>query len=158
MPHLSKLALSAVIATALAVPVFAGSHAGGPPPAVKARQSHMQLYLHNLIPMVQMIRGSADYDAERASAHAGNIAALSKLNQSSYWAPGTDSDAVAESNALPAIWENIPDVIAKANAMSEAAVALSASAGGGIDALRAGFTPLNNACNACHEDYQKPQE
>ncbi|MEL6799268.1 MAG: cytochrome c [Pseudomonadota bacterium] len=152
------LTTTLILCTALgAGAAFADSHNANP--AVKARQAHMQLYLHNLIPMIQMIRGTAEYDAEAATARASNIAALTQLDQSTYWVPGTDSDALpGQSKALPALWDNIPDAIAKGQAVAEAAANLAATAGDGPDALRAGFGPLNTACNACHEDYQLVEE
>ena len=126
------------------------------PPAVKARQAHMQLYAHNLGILGGMARGNADYDAAAATAAASNLAALASLNQASYWAPGTDSDTIMETRALPAIWENIPDVLEKAAALQTATVALAAAAGDGLDAVRANLGPVGQACGACHESYQMP--
>lgn len=124
------------------------------PPAVKARQAHMSLYAHNIGILGGMARGNIDYDAAAASAAASNLAALAALDQSTYWPPGTDSDTLMESRALPAIWENLPDVIEKAGALRGATEALAATAGDGLDAVRAGLGPVGQACGACHESYQ----
>lgn len=153
---LSRIAVAAVAGgTLLATAVFAAGHGGNP--AVKARQAHMQVYAFNLTILGNMARGNTEYDAEAASAAASNLAALTAIDQSAYWEPGTDSDSVAESNALPALWDNIPDVIEKANTTSAAAAALAVTAGDGLDALRAGIGPLGAACGDCHESYQKPE-
>ena len=89
-----------VVATASLA--FAGSHGGNP--AVKARQSHMQLYQHNVAILFGMVKGSIEYDADAASAAANNLATLSSsINQRSYWTPGTSNAELGdETNALPA--------------------------------------------------------
>ena len=152
--RLGALGLAGVVA---ATAVYAGSHASVPP-AVKARKAHMQLYAHNLGVLGAMAKGEAEYDADAAGAAASNIAALSKLSQNTYWAAGTSSDDVEGSRALPAIWENIPDVIEKAQALTAAADGAAAEAGNGLEALQASMGPLGKACGGCHEDYQKPKE
>lgn len=154
--HISmKLATGGLAAALLASAAFAGGHGGNP--AVKARQAHMQLFAHNLGALGAMARGNAEYDATAATAAASNLAALARLDQSSYWVEGTDSEALPdESRALPALWDNIPDAIAKTAAVAAAADALAATAGDGLDAVRAGLGPVGAACGACHEAYQKP--
>ncbi|MEM1067189.1 MAG: cytochrome c [Pseudomonadota bacterium] len=140
---------------ALAVAGAALAQSGsGLDPAVKARQAHMQLYAHNLGILGGMARGNAEYSAEAAAAAAANLAALSQLDQMSYWAPGTDSDTVEGSKTLPALWENIPDAVAKGEALATAAVALSETAGTGLEAVQAGLGPVGRACGSCHEAYQ----
>ena len=152
----TKILAGALGAALVATAVYAGGHGGNP--AVKARKAHMQLYGHNIGILSGMARGEAEYNAEAAAAAASNIAALSMLNQMTYWAPGTDSDALPdESRALPALWENIPDAVAKGEALAAAAAALAGTAGNGIDELRAGIGPVGQACGACHEAYQKPR-
>lgn len=153
------LAIAAITATAtLALPALSGSHGGDLPASVKARKAHMQLNGHNIGVVVRMARGDTEYDADAATAAASNLAALAQLDQRTYWEPGTDSESLEASRALPAIWENMPDVMAKADALAEATTALAASAGDGLDALRVGLGPVGEACSACHDDYQKPNE
>lgn len=149
-----SLTVSLVLCGAIAAgTAFAGGHTGNP--AVKARKAHMQLYGHNLGILGGMARGNAEYNAEAASAAASNLAALAQLDQSTYWAPGTDSDALpGESRALPALWENIPDAIEKGQALATAAMALSETAGDGLEAVQAGLGPVGRVCGQCHEAYQ----
>lgn len=151
----SALILAGVLTAGAAI---AASHSNDLPPAVKARKAHMQLYAHNMGILGGMARGNADYDADAASAAASNIAALSNLNQSTYWAPGTDSETVDGSRALPALWENIPDAVAKGEALAAAAATLASTAGDGLEAMQAGVGGVGKACGACHEAYQKPRE
>ncbi len=155
-PITTKACIALVSVALVASAAWAGGHGGNP--AVKARKAHMQLYAHNLGILGGMARGNADYDAEAASAAANNLAALTALNQMSYWAPGTDSDALPdESRALPALWENIPDAISKGEALAVAAAALAETAGDGLEAVQAGLGPVGQVCGACHEAYQKPR-
>jgi cytochrome c556 len=125
-------------------------------PAIAARQAHMDLYAFNLGLVGGMARGNIDYDADAATAAAANIAALSRLDQSRYWPEGTSTLDSSETRALPELWDNIPDVIVKAQALSAAADAFAGQAGGGLDALRAGLGPVGQACGACHESYRQP--
>ena len=120
------LAIAAVASVALA-----GSHGGDVPASVKTRKAHMALYSHNLGILFKMVKGETEYDAESAKAAAQNLVALSSLNQSGYWEPGTDSDSVEASRALPALWENIPDAIEKGKELNMAAMALADTAGCG---------------------------
>ena len=126
-------------------------------PAVEARKAHMDLYAFNLGLLGGMARGNIDYDADAASAAASNLATLTKLDQSRYWEPGTDSDTLVETRALPAIWENMADVGAKSAAMREAALAMQAAAGTDLASLQAAMGALGGACGDCHKAYRTPQ-
>ncbi len=153
--------ISRIVAAGLTVAVvtgaaFAASHldpivAAG----ITARQSHMKLYQHNIAVLGAMAQGNIDYDADAAAAAAGNLAALSTLNQSTYWPLGSDSASVEGTRALPAIWENGDDVMAKAAALAEAAAALNAVAGNGLAEMQAALGPVGQACGACHQTYRK---
>ena len=77
-------------------------------------------------------------------------------NQMAMWPGGSDNANDPNTRALPAIWENFPDVGAKAGALVEAATAMEAAAGEGLDALRGAMGPLGGACAACHESYRAP--
>ncbi|MBT8408805.1 MAG: cytochrome c [Alphaproteobacteria bacterium] len=140
-------------AAVIAGAAFADSHAANP--AVKARQSHMQLYSFNLGILGTMAKGETEYDAEAASAAATNLATLAQLNQSAYWPQGTDNASMEGTRALPAIWNDFPDILTKSKAMVDAAVALEASAGDGLEALQAGIGPVGGACGGCHKPYRQ---
>lgn len=152
----TTLAVGTLLLTSVA---FAGGHNLTPEQqAMKARKSHMGLYAFNLGILGAMAKGESEYDADAASAAANNLVALSGLNQAAYWLPGTDSDSLEGSRALPAIWENIPDVMEKSVAVSAAAQQLAAAADSGdAAALGPAIGGLGKACNACHESYQQPR-
>ncbi len=150
-----KLALGSVAIVVAATTVYAASHAGPHAGAITARKSHMQLYQHNLIILGGMARGNVDYDADAAKAAASNIAALTRMSQAGYWPQGSDAGSVEGTRAMPALWENFPDVMAKAGAVAEAAAQLEATAGDGVEAIQAGVGQLGGACTACHKAYRQ---
>lgn len=125
--------------------------------AHETRAHHMQLYAFNLGPLVGMARGDVVFDAEVAAAHAGNIAGLASLDQRGYWVEGSDSESLADSRALPAVWENMDDVMAKTASLAERAAAAEQAAAGGQEAFVAAFGAVGQACGACHEIYRAPE-
>lgn len=132
---------------------FAGGHGGNP--AVKARKAHMQLYSHNLGILGGMAKGEIEYDASQAEAAASNLAALSTLNQRSYWTPGTSRDDLGEeTRALAAIWAEGSNAAEIGGQLAEAAASLAAVAGDGREAIGPALGPVGKACQDCHEDYR----
>jgi cytochrome c556 len=125
--------------------------------AIKARQAQMALYAFNLGQLGAMAKGAVDYDADAAKAAAGNLVKLTSLSGGAMWLPGSDDMSADKTRALPAIWENFPDVAAKSSAVAEAAVAMEAASGNGLDALRGAIGPLGGACGACHKAYRAPE-
>lgn len=151
--------LTAILAAAgTAAALFAGTAIadGSGNPAVKARVAIMQLYANNLGQLGAMAKGKTDYDAEAASKAAGNLALLVQLDQSTLWPQGTDNGSMDGTRALPALWENFPDVMAKGAALGEAATAMQAAAGTDLASLQAAMGGLGGACSACHKAYRAP--
>lgn len=127
------------------------------PPGVKARQGQMRLYAFNLGTLGAMAKGEAAYDADAAQAAANNIVALTSLAAGPMWAPGTDDMSIDGTRALPALWENFPDVATKGAALAEAAAGMAAAAGTDLASLQAAMGPLGGACGACHKAYRAPE-
>lgn len=125
--------------------------------AVKARKAHMQLYAFNLGVLGGMAKGEIEYDAERAGQAAGNIAALASLSQAGYWPEGSAQGEAEGSRALPALWTNGDDVMAKGAAFRDAVTALAAAAGTDLASLRGAMGPVGQACGSCHESYRAPE-
>lgn len=123
--------------------------------AIKARQSFYQVVKHNAGALFGMAKGDVEYDAEKASAHANNLKALSHMNNSSVWLPGSSkADHEGKTRALPAIWTTYPAIVEKDIAFKDATVALATSAGDGLDKLRANIGALGASCKGCHETYR----
>ena len=123
--------------------------------AVKARQSHMQLYSFHLSTLGGMAKGEVPYDSEAAAAAANSIVALTGLAQSGYWLPGSDSESIENTKALPAIWADGSDVGAKSGALTDAALAMQTAAATDLDSLKAAMEGLGGACGACHKMYRQ---
>lgn len=146
-----------LIASAFAL-AATGSMAQDVEGAIKARKAHMQLYGHQLGILGAMAKGEADYNAELASAVAGDLAKLSTLMQASYWPPNSDNSATENTRLLPAAWSSMDEVIAISQDLGAATATLAASAGDGLDALRAGMGPVGQACGACHKKTRAPKK
>ncbi len=151
-----KISLFAAGLTLVASTAIAGGHAGPLDAAMGARQAQMKLYSFNLGILGGMAQGKAEYDAAAASAAASNLAALSTMDQSAMWPQGSDSASLEGSRALPAMWENFPDVIEKGTALATAAAAMNENAGNGLEALQASMGALGGTCGACHKVYRAP--
>lgn len=151
-----------VVGTVLGLAILAGAASGQDAAqkalndATKARQAQMQLYAFNLGLLGGMAKGEVPYDAAAATAAAGNLASLAQLDQSRIWLEGSDEMGVDGSKALPAIWENIPDVMSKATDLVTAATAMQAAAGTDLASLQASMGALGGACGACHKAYRVP--
>jgi cytochrome c556 len=148
------IALSALAATGVSATVAIAQDL---PASVQARKGQFQIMALNVGVLGNMARGNAEYDAATASAAASNLVAVSMLDQSFHWPEGTDNMTIDGTRALPAIWENLPDVVAKWQAFGAAATGLSAEAGNGLEAMRTALGPVGGTCGACHDAYRAPQ-
>ncbi|MCX7561820.1 cytochrome c [Sulfitobacter sp. F26204] len=155
----SSLTILSAIVGSVAVLAYADGHISDKQIAVgiKARQSQMQLYAFNLGALGAMAKGEVPYDAEAASGAANNLAALASLSQAGYWLPGSDSDSVEGSRALPAIWSADSKVGEKGKAFYDAVIAMQSAAGTDLGALQAAMGAVGKSCGGCHEDYRKPK-
>lgn len=153
----TKVAVSLLIAAAIAVASMAVFAADGPhDKAIKARQAMFQTMSFNIGILAGMAKEKVPYDAEVASEAAGNIDAAANLGQSQMWPPGSDSETEgnATNRALPAIWENFPDVGEKGQALTTASAAMVAAAGDGLGSLQGAMGDLGGSCKGCHDDYR----
>ncbi|KPQ14320.1 MAG: Cytochrome c556 [Rhodobacteraceae bacterium HLUCCO18] len=151
MKFRSILAASAVI---VATGFGTATIAQDLPMPVQARQGQFKMMGLNIGVLVAMARGEADYDADRAQAAADNLVTLSSIDQSFHWPEGSDNMTLVGTRALPEIWDNLPDVLDKWGAFGAAADGLAATAGEGLDPMRAALGPVGNSCSACHDDYR----
>jgi cytochrome c556 len=125
------------------------------PAEVRARQGLMQLNQLHAGTLFAMVQGKRDYDAEVAKTAAANIVLQASIDQRLLWPEGTDAEALpGATRALPAIWQNYPDIEEKAKAWLAAAQSVEAVAGNGLEALQGAIGPLGGACKACHDDYR----
>lgn len=148
--QLGALAIG-VAATTLALPALADSIDD----AIKARQGYYQVVLHNAGALFGMAKGDIDYNAEAASTHANNLAALAAMNNSSMWPAGSSKeDRKGKTRALPVIWSTYPAIGEKGQAFKDATAKLAETAGNGLGELRANVGALGASCKGCHETYR----
>ena len=148
-----KLALAAITCAGLATTALAqGSAVEG---AIKARQAHMQLLAFNTGVLGNMARGRTDYDAEAAQAAADNLVQLGNIEQTAYWPADSDSESAEGSKTLPIAWEDMAGLMEKNAAFLDAAVAVQAVAGGGLEGLQGAMGDLGKSCGGCHQTYRQ---
>ena len=127
--------------------------------AIKARKAVMTLQSWYAGPLFMMAKGDMDYDAEMAKIYAEHLDAMANVEGGAMWPQGTDNGAYeGKTRALPEIWTTYPEVAKKGEALSEAAAALAAVAGDGLDALRSKIGPVGKACKGCHDDFRAEQK
>lgn len=144
------LAAAAILATSatMAIPDEA---------AIGARQGQFKLFAHNLGVLGGMAQGRVDYDADAAQTAADNLFHLTRHDQARLWPEGSDSMSVDGTRAMPQIWDDFDDFVAKFVALQTAAVNTQSVAGDGLDALRGAVGPMAATCGACHDSYREPQ-
>jgi len=137
--------------------VYADSHGDNPFAAgIKARQALMQIQAFNLGILGAMAKGQTEYNAEAASLAASNLVHSTSIHQPQAWAPGSDNSAVKGTRALPALWQNFPDVGAKSKELAAAIGEMKAVAGNGAAAIGGAIGRVGAACGACHKAYRAP--
>ena len=153
--------MTRLISVALAAAAVAGFALAQTPlepvAAQEAREAHMKLQGAQMGILGGMAQAKTPYDAAAAQTAADTLVELSSADISGWWPVGSDSDALAGSRALPAIWANMDDVMTKWTALGDAATAMQAAAGVDLASLQAAMGPLGGACGSCHETYRKPE-
>lgn len=155
----STLAIVSAVIGSVAVLAYADSHNNDKQiaAAIKARQSQMQLHAFNLGVLGAMAKEEVPYDSAAASGAANNLAALASMSQAGYWLPGSDSDSVEGTRALPAIWAADSKIGDKGQDFVDAVSAMQSAAGTDLAALQAAMGAVGKSCGSCHETYRKPQ-
>lgn len=146
---LKKLIGTLALGAMLSLPVLADTD-----PAVETRQGQFKLIVHNFAVLGGMAQGRMDYDGDMAQIAADNLFHVTRHDQGRLWPEGTDSMSIDGTRASPAIWDNLDDFVTKFVALQDAAEALQSVAGAGLDEMRAGFGPVGQACQACHQAYR----
>lgn len=152
MPSLRPLAYAG-LAALLAGAALAASPADQ---AIEARQSLMKLQAYCAGQLFAMAQGKVPYDAAAAKTAAANLASVTGFEPAPLFPKGSDNASGAKTFALPAIWQNESDFLAKYADLHKAALALQEVAGNGQDALKSAIGPVGGACGACHKDYRAP--
>ncbi|MCK0167738.1 cytochrome c [Jannaschia sp. S6380] len=155
---LRRTSLTTLAATLVAGTVaFAASHADAPR-ELKAREGLMYMQSLYLGTIANMVRGNAEYDAEAAQTAADSLVALSEVGWDPLWPEGTSTAELEATRALPAIWEDKEGFDAAWTNFAEAATAMQAVAGNGLEEVQAAMGDLGRSCGGCHDDYREPDD
>lgn len=150
-----KAALIATLASlSLSSAAFADEQAD---PNVNARHAYMSLLAYNLGVLGGMAQAQMPYDSDMAATAAANLHALSQVDTTRMWAEGTDNFSLDGTRALPAIWENPDDFVARFAALTTASEAMAAAAGTDLASLQGAVGALGASCGGCHRAYREPE-
>lgn len=155
----SKLVSGVALAAALtSTVVLAGAaYAQDPAAVVKARQEHYK----EIGKAAKALRDEFKKPTPDLAVVQGAAKTLDKLApQVPTWFPaGTGKDVVPKSGALPVIWQKPDEFKKDAAALATAAHNLDAAAQSGkLDAVRAAFPALGDACKTCHQTFKAKDE
>ena len=123
--------------------------------AIKARQGQFRIMALNLGVLGAIAKGEMEYDAATAQTAADNLVRISSVAQDFNWPEGSDNMSADGTRALPAIWDNLPDVISKWEDFGTAAAAMQTAAGDSPEAIGAALQEVGGACKACHDEYRE---
>eukprot|EP00903_Cladosiphon_okamuranus_P001884 g1882.t1 len=125
---------------------------------IKARKAVMSLYAWNLGQLAAMAKGETDYDPDTAVTAAENIRILASMNNGSAWPQGSDNAALpGKTRAKVEAWTTYPESAEINKSLVEAATAMAAAAGGGLDGVKANIGAIGGACSTCHKKFRESQ-
>lgn len=104
-----------------------------------------------------MAKGTTPYDQASASKAAANIAAIASVISMAQFPEGSEVNKSADSFALPEIWANQPDFLAKIADLNNAAGMMQTAAATDADTIKGAMAQLGGACSACHKAYRQPE-
>ena len=123
-----------------------------PEDIVEYRKSVFHVMAWNFGPMVAMVKGEMDYDAEAFTLRARRMSLMSSQALEGFL-PDT---LVGDSEAKPEIWQNWDDFKSKMQDLEETTAALAeASLSGDMATIMPAFKATGGSCKACHDDYKE---
>lgn len=149
-----RLIVSATIALAIATTASAQDFSA----ELKARQGQFRIMAINLGILGGMAKGETPYDAAVAQSAADSLVGISMVNQPALWPEGSDSMSIDGTRALPSIWDEREDFLAKWSDVGDAALKAQASAGTGQEALGPLLGAMGGTCKACHDKHRTPSD
>lgn len=121
--------------------------------AVEYRQAVLRVMGANVGPLVAMVRGATDYDADEVALRATRIHQMSQMLAEAFERDTSAADDL-ETEALDKIWANGADFADRVAAVQEASLALS-KAPADPSAFKAAFGKLGQSCKGCHDNYRE---
>lgn len=151
---MKRLLLATVAVAGALSSLPAAAQFAKPEDAVKYRKAVMTVMANHFGRVGAMVNGRAPYDAAAAATNVEIAAKMSALPFIAY-VDGTPGTAKGEASAK--IWTERAKFDAAAKKMQEEMAKLAtASKANNLDALKAAFGPVGQACKACHDDFRNP--
>ncbi len=140
-----------VIIGLVVVPLAAHAH-GKATGIVRERMDLMTAIGDAVKTVAGMVRGTTEFDGERAAAAAREIA--NHANGMTALFPADNANQHSE--ALPAIWDNWTEFEKIANELNVTAdkLAISAMNATSSDQIQPAFSAMGKTCGACHEKFR----
>lgn len=124
---------------------------------LKARQGQFRIMALNVGILGGMAQGKIAYDAEAAQRAADTLVAVSHIDPGPLWPEGSDNMSIDGTRAMPSIWDENADFLAKWAGFGEAAAGMQQVAATGQEALGPAMGKLGGACKACHDSHRAPE-
>jgi len=124
---------------------------------LKARQGQFRIMALNIGVLGGMAQGKIAYDAEAAQRAADTLVAVSHIDPGPLWPEGSDSMSLDGTRAMPSIWDEHDDFLAKWGAFGDAAAEMQKIAASGQEALGPAMGKLGGTCKACHDKHRAPE-
>ena len=152
-----KLIAFTAMATLTAFGVFAQEAEDPFADVVETRHGLMLQMASDLGTLGGMAKGEVAYDQATATKAAAKVAAIASVISMAQFPVGSEVDKAADSFALPEIWTNETDFVAKIVDLNNAAAMMQVAAGTDAAAVKASMAQLGGACSACHKAYRQPE-
>ena len=123
---------------------------------IKARQGQFRIMALNVGILGGMAQGKIAYDAEAAQRAADTLVAVSQIDPAPLWPEGSDNMSVDGTRAMPSIWDQHDDFLAKWGAFGTAAAEMQKVAATGQEALGPAMGKIGGTCKACHDSHRAP--
>jgi len=124
---------------------------------LKARQGQFRIIALNVGILGGMAQGKIAYQAEAAQRAADTLVAVSHIDPGPLWPEGSDNMSIDGTRAMPSIWDENADFLAKWGAFGDAAAGMQQVAATGQEALGPAMGKLGGACKACHDNHRAPE-
>ena len=153
----TKLIAFTVMASLTGVAIFAQEAEDPFKDAVETRHGLMLQMATDLATLGGMAKGTLPYEQASASKAAANISAIASVISIAQFPAGSEVEKSADSFALPVLWTQQDDFLAKITDLNAAAAQMQTAATTDAAAVKASMAQLGGACSACHKSYRQPE-
>ena len=150
-------ALSGVLALTLGLGAIAQIAEDPFADQVETRHGLMLAMANELGKLGAIMKGEAPYEQATATKAAEGVAALASVISMDYFPAGSEVGKSADSFALPELWANEADFLAKIADLNKAAGEMVVAAGTSGDAIKSAMLAVGGACSGCHKPYRQPE-